>query len=1328
MMSESKKVMRSNLFGKYFTVTKQVVSVTALMFVGMQFLTSASSVQADIVQARVGKHATYSRIVFDWRQAVSYQVQKQGRQLTVHFARPIETDISAIVARTAGYVQQIVQSPDQKTLTFYLSQAYPHRIFKTKKNAVVVDIIGQAGAVSPTAAQGLQQTMPSGLSKAAALSRLTGQSVSQLAAAGLVQTAPTGGAQVTATPAVPDRATASRPQAQPRLQQASANTQEFIRVRGGNHKGFSRLVFDRAGRIPVKINRDGERAFIVLSDNIRLDLSKVTARVRNVQKASSYQQNGQTVAELLIPASSGIRHFATGNKLVIDVTNPSRAETVVAQANQPVKRVQSGSAIGATSFGTGMQVAIAPPAVAPDTAAPTQEPKMPTGTVASQGEAPKPLIQPAPVAPAPVAPVQVAPAQNTPAQNTTPPSIGLTDSDRSESPTTSGQAISVPLTSSTSVAQPVQPQSIEQPASQPIAAQPVQTEQAQPILTQAAPAPTLLETNDLPRGAGSLPDSWQGLDVGLLPPGARSVRPAPNQPITVQVGTGQDGATLGFAWPYQVPIAVFKDNNALWVAFDETRAFDFSEIKVRGGDFIRNGDLVEDVIGGGFSGGGVALRFDISPGLEPIVTRDGSMWMVHLARQTPELRRVLYAEEQFQNVPPRHFIPSRSNGATLIARDPVSFKKFYITPILDTGAGFSDTLEYPGFRLVRTAQGVVTNPNDETVYARSTDEGIAIQSPTGLASSSMPTSSGQMDADAGEGPKMPQLFPLVQWRLGDEDHFLDGLEKIDTAVASSLGRSTEIEARLQQAQYYFAHGLFQETRAMVERIVEEAPHYLEDRVFQAMRGVTHLMLNDLVAAEKDLMIPSLDGEPEAELWRAILAVRQGDANRAINTLNETEPLVERYARSVRAMLRMRSVAAGLMDQDVNTASQHLDLLANEPLLQSEREQFQLLQGKFYRLNGEMDSAMRIFEQTTDAQSQFARTHAIYDWTMLQLENKEIGLDEAIERFELLRWAWRGDAFEFNVLANLGQFYLDKKDYRNGLIKLRMATNYFSNTPYARVSQKKMEDVFLDLYLHDKADELPPLTALALFDEFRDLTPVTPEGDVMIQKLADRLIDVDLLDRAGLILDHQVRLRLTGVQKSKIGKRLAEVRLLDRNPKLALAALDISEIDEPIDPELARQRLHLRVLAMAGDGTGEEGLDLIEEDDTREAEQLRAAVYWDIRDWAGAAMAYQRLAEPATMGDEPITAEEMKYVMRWAIALYLDEDPEGMTLVRDMFEDTMMQTKYADAFKLIVSGTANPTQLRTVTEELGEIEIFQSFMASLRQDLAQANVETNAATN
>ncbi|MEJ0067681.1 MAG: hypothetical protein WDO24_01900 [Pseudomonadota bacterium] len=75
-------------------------------------------------------------------------------------------------------------------------------------------------------------------------------------------------------------------------------------------------------------------------------------------------------------------------------------------------------------------------------------------------------------------------------------------------------------------------------------------------------------------------------------------------------------------------------------------------------------------------------------------------------------------------------------------------------------------------------------------------------------------------------------------------------------------------------------------------------------------------------------------------------------------------------------------------------------------------------------------------------------------------------------------------------------------------------------------------------------KLPPLTALALYDDFRDLTPPGPRGDKMIQNLADRLVAMDLLDRAGELLDYQIKNRLSGTEKARIGARLAVVQMLD----------------------------------------------------------------------------------------------------------------------------------------------------------------------------------------
>ena len=41
---------------------------------------------------------------------------------------------------------------------------------------------------------------------------------------------------------------------------------------------------------------------------------------------------------------------------------------------------------------------------------------------------------------------------------------------------------------------------------------------------------------------------------------------------------------------------------------------------------------------------------------------------------------------------------------------------------------------------------------------------------------------------------------------------------------------------------------------------------------------------------------------------------------------------------------------------------------------------------------------------------------------------------------------------------------------------------------------------------------------------------------MIEKLADRLVDVDLLNRAATLLDHQVRFRLQGEDRAKTRDR------------------------------------------------------------------------------------------------------------------------------------------------------------------------------------------------
>src|SRR3546814_8889625 len=100
--------------------------------------------------------------------------------------------------------------------------------------------------------------------------------------------------------------------------------------------------------------------------------------------------------------------------------------------------------------------------------------------------------------------------------------------------------------------------------------------------------------------------------------------------------------------------------------------------------------------------------------------------------------------------------------------------------------------------------------------------------------------------------------------------------------------------------------------------------------------------------------------------------------------------------------------------------------------------------------------------------------------------------------------------------------------------------------------------------------MTPRQARALYDEFRELTPVGKAGDRIIEGLADRLVRVDLLDRAARLLDRQVKFRLQGVEKARVGARLAVIHLIDRQPDSAISALDES-VAPSLTEDLARER-------------------------------------------------------------------------------------------------------------------------------------------------------------
>src|SRR5262249_38057981 len=125
--------------------------------------------------------------------------------------------------------------------------------------------------------------------------------------------------------------------------------------------------------------------------------------------------------------------------------------------------------------------------------------------------------------------------------------------------------------------------------------------------------------------------------------------------------------------------------------------------------------------------------------------------------------------------------------------------------------------------------------------------------------------------------------------------------------------------------------------------------------------------------------------------------------------------------------------------------------------------------------------------------------------LLRYSLKGITRAQLLTELESLTTIWRGDETEIEALSWLARIYTEEQRYREAFFILRTALAVHPNSPITRRIQDDATATFEKLFLGGGADTMPPIEALSLFYDFRYLTPAVRRGDVMIRRLADRLV-------------------------------------------------------------------------------------------------------------------------------------------------------------------------------------------------------------------------------
>lgn len=1245
---------------------------------------------ADKIVTRGGAHADFGRIVFDWSRKVDYEADVVDGRLVVTFAEPLDTSLTASLRQLSGFVADGRIAPDGRTVSFDLRHRYRLRTFRAGGTKVVVDMMGRPRPRAASIASGA----------------LPGTPVPQPTPSSPTRSSPTPSSPTTAADASAARAPV-----------AVAASGPLVAVKFGDQQGYSRLVFDWVDKVGYQINRGDDRAVLSFDRPARLGVDALRSRgPRNIADAVQQPAPDGVMVTLAIPASSRLRHFRSGSKVVLDVFDPTvagdrarpldRSAAMAARATRPV----------APAFAEAADIVSAPDAAAAVAARLRgsqvaslggSADRLPTGTIAAQ-----------------VARGEVDPHER--------PIAGLSPSARpqlAQAPIiapSGGQAptpvYTAPAAAPAPTRQPAQPASptVVAPARQ----APVVAPAPSAVAPSAAPAPQVPDrtttfrpaTQAAPRTAAPAPSGQvvvgDGIDIGRYSVPPAQLRIARGNPPQVDYAHGVDGGIVAIRMPRIEPLAVFKRGGFLYIVVGDKMQFDWSRLLRSPNRWVADPDVETFAL----EEGTIARLRLTNPALEPTVELYGRVnWVIRLQPMPTRVDTVAsYSAGSLAGGGPAYQFTGSPGQVVLFSDDGDDLA---VVPIANGGFGVPAPRRESEFALEPSAQGLVIRRLDTAMTVAATDNGTRLFYPSGVSSDD--TAPGTVDPEADERePDLARLFPLERWRGDPQISLNDHLAGFRTRIAAATGQpSTRTVARWELARFQFAHGLYPETLGLLRLILEDDDSYLRDRVFQAMRGVAAFMSGDPEAAAEDLAIPELDGEPEAELWRGQLAAELLRFEEAADKINIGFRWIEAYPKLARQQMYVRMADAALRAGQTDIASLAIDALNEDDPWRSYFGRGRVLRARQMEQDGQVQDAIAILRKVNNELDQRTYAFSNYYLTDYEHKNQDIGPDEAIERFERLAWAWRDALYQFNVQTQLGELYRDKEDYRKALQSFRRAVSVAPGASRAPAVEAEMRRLFTDLYLNDKADSLSELSALALFDEFRELTPVGPDGDIMIRKLADRLIRVDLLDRAAILLEHQIKFRLTGVAAAEAGRDLAEIQVANKRPGLALTALDLTAMDG-LEPALDGARRLLQAEALAASGRPDQALDTLLSDVSPEADLLRAAIAWDIEDWDMVAESYARLVGDDPLSDFKIDPTESDYILRWAIALSLGSDYEGLDGLRARFGAEMINGANADAFELISGGAVVPGEERSITEELAEIANFENFMSSFREQLRQ----------
>lgn len=773
-------------------------------------------------------------------------------------------------------------------------------------------------------------------------------------------------------------------------------------------------------------------------------------------------------------------------------------------------------------------------------------------------------------------------------------------------------------------------------------------------------------------------------------------------------------SSISFSWNIPTAISVFERSEYIWIVFDHRQKLDLQEIRKQASSFT---DEIVEIPHTKSS----ILRLTPKEGVSAGVRKEGLLWVVDLYRgKEPIQPRDAAIFTHFDaNKHPFFFIPSASFGNIISFVDPEVGDVITAIPTLEVGVGINNRYNYPDLTLLKSAQGIGLVANASDLNLERGNTGVIIKGTNRGLNISSNLDSLKRHQLLAQAAKSSTAFDFTVPAQFFNRSFNDAVYQLKQDILTVPDEQKD-SAKLNLAKYYISRGLGTNAMTILKQF-ELDPAYKESEQLQSLLGISNFLTKRYDQAINNFSFGSLSNNDEAIFWRTISSSAKEYRPENNVIIVSFISLIKDYPQALKERIAAVGAVSAIEAGDDISAQNFIDILKSSPHDDPYREaQIAFLTIKRKALQGYPRNAVRGYRAINDSPSLKYSAHSRYENAVLSQKLGIMKTGQAIEELERIRYTWGAKDFKLKVLKSLADLYIKDGDYYSAIRTL----NYILPLENAAGKQETLDymvSLFEDIYINNLGDNMPILKIIALYNDFEWLAPRSKQYNQMIQKLADRLVSVDLLPRARKLLENQLKYnQLSPAERSKVGTRLALIYLFDKSPADALTILDATESFETSDTLKAHRKI-IRAKTLSELGYADEAIKLLDNDFSKNAILLKSEFYWDGQQWDKASETIKYLVDEPKDG-EPLSNEQIGIILDWATSLHKAGKTTVLVRLRNKFLPHFKDSKYYSTFSILTSNLEHDKiDLNTVNQLINELTAFRNFTKIYNDSLKNSSL-------